>query len=121
MAFTPSDVANLLRLVQGQPVAGAVTGIRTLSGQGNNLRNPTWGMANTTFRRVTGARYGSPIRVTDPATGAITVQNLGVNPLFQGLDPRAISNIVGVQEATTPKSSLKNLATPAKMGQLLTP
>ncbi|MEB3258748.1 MAG: peroxidase family protein, partial [Cyanobacteriota bacterium] len=70
---------------------------------------PTWGMANTTFRRVTGARYGSPIRVTDPATGAITVQNLGVNPLFRGLDPRAISNIVGVQESTTPTQALNHL------------
>lgn len=109
MSFTPSDVANLLRLVQGQPVPGAVTGIRSLSGEGNNLRNPTWGMANTTFRRVTGARYGSPIRVTDPATGAITVQNLGVNPLFRGLDPRAISNIVGVQESTTPTQALNHL------------
>jgi methionine-rich copper-binding protein CopC len=32
-----------------------------------------------------------------------------VNPLFQGLDPRAISNIVGVQEATTPKQALNHL------------
>jgi Ca2+-binding RTX toxin-like protein len=109
MSFTPSDVANLLRLVQGQPVPGAVTGIRSLSGEGNNLRNPTWGMANTTFRRVTGARYGSPIRVTDPATGAITVQNLDVNPLFRGLDPRAISNVVGVQDATTPREAVNHL------------
>ena len=109
MSFTPSDVANLLRLVQGLPVPGAVTGIRSLSGEGNNLRNPTWGMANTTFRRVTGARYGSPIRVTDPATGAITMQNLDVNPLFRGLDPRAISNIVGAQQAATPKQAVNHL------------
>ena len=109
MAFTPSDVANLLRLVQGQPVPGAVTGIRTLSGQGNNLLNPTWGMANTTFRRVTAARYGGQSRVTDPVSGIATVQNLDVNPLFQGLDPRAISNVVGVQEATTPKQAVNHL------------
>jgi hypothetical protein len=109
MAFTPSDVTNLLRLVQGQPVAGAVTGIRTLSGQGNNLRNPTWGMANTSFRRITPARYGSPIQVADAVTGISRVQNLNVNPLFQGLDPRAISNIVGVQEATTPKQAVNHL------------
>lgn len=55
MAFTPSDVTNLLRLVQGQPVPGAVTGIRALSGRGNNILNTTWGMANTSFRRVTAA------------------------------------------------------------------
>ena len=109
MAFTPDDVANLLRLVQGQSVPGAVTGIRALSGQGNNLLNPTWGMANTTFRRVTAARYGGPVRVTDPVTGVTTVQNLDVNPLFRGLDPRAISNTVGVQEATTPREALNHL------------
>jgi Ca2+-binding RTX toxin-like protein len=37
------------------------------------------------------------------------VQNLDVNPLFRGLDPRAISNVVGVQDATTPREAVNHL------------
>ncbi len=112
MAFqlTPSDLNLLSRLVKGQPVdAGAsgnpsATGIRTLSGLGNNIRNPEYGAADTPFIRITEARYGDPITITDPVTGAVT-QNLGVNPIFAGLDPRAISNSVGAQDPNTPKQA----------------
>lgn len=112
MAFeiTLSDLDLLLRLAKGQPVdaaaggAPSATGIRTLSGNGNNIANPLWGAADTPFIRITEARYGDPVTYTDPVTGAVS-QNLGINPIFQDLDPRGISNIVGAQDASTPKQT----------------
>ena len=112
MAFqlTSSDLDLLLRLVRGQPVdaaasgAPSATGVRTMSGEGNNVSNPQWGAANTPFIRITEARYGDPVTITDPVTGAVS-RNLGINPIFQGLDPRGISNIVGVQDPSTPKQA----------------
>ena len=64
----------------------------TLSGHGNNQANPNWGSADTPFIRITNAHYGAP-----DANG-----NLAINPIFAGLDPRTISNILGAQEADLP-------------------
>jgi len=90
--YTAQDLAWLKALVQGQEIPGnddAVPGVRTLSGHGNNLENPHWGAADEPFIRLTEARYGA----MNEATG-----NRDVNPIFKGLDPRAISNILGDQE-----------------------
>ena len=48
---------------------------RTLDGSNNNLRNPTWGQANTQYTRVAEARYADGI--AEPVSGA---------------DPRYVSN-----------------------------
>ncbi|KQP33801.1 hypothetical protein ASF49_08010 [Methylobacterium sp. Leaf104] len=98
-ALTVSDLAGLKGLVTGQPVAGGdddangAAGIRHLSGAGNNLAHPEYGAADQPFIRLTEAHYGT----YDPATG-----NNALNPLFAGLDPRAISNVLGTQEPNLP-------------------
>ena len=99
LTFTAHDVAELLNLVRGLPSsvleeAGA-TGIRDLEGTGNNIANPNWGSADQSFIRLTEARYGD----YDPVTG-----NRAINPIFDGLDPRTISNILGTQEADLAKN-----------------
>ena len=95
--YTPSDLAGLKALVNGlqPPNAGdddVPLGVRELSGYGNNIANPTWGSADQAFIRLTDAHYGAP-----DANG-----NRAVNPIFNGLDPRTISNILGTQEAGLP-------------------
>jgi len=99
MAFTltPEDLVLLKRLVNGQRAGESVTGVRDLDGTGNNLGNPLWGATDTPFLRLTPARYGDAI--LDPNTGATV--NRDVNPIFAGLDPRTISNLVGDQAADT--------------------
>ncbi len=69
-------------------------GSASLSGNGNNLADPDAGAADTPFIRLTNAHYGAP-----DAFG-----NLSINPIFDGLDPRTISNILGAQEAGLPKA-----------------
>jgi Ca2+-binding RTX toxin-like protein len=95
--LTAADIAGLKALVNGQPLDGddgdeIPTGVRTLSGADNNEDNAGWGSADTPFIRLTDARYGAP-----DANG-----NLAINPIFQGLDPRTISNILGDQEDNLP-------------------
>jgi Ca2+-binding RTX toxin-like protein len=98
-ALTTADLAGIKALVTGQPVAGGdddangAAGVRHLSGAGNNLTHPEFGSADQPFIRLTDAHYGA----FDPATG-----NNAVNPLFAGLDPRTISNVLGTQEADLP-------------------
>ncbi len=97
--ITPRDLEGLEKLVRGeQPFAddddavGAL-GPREISGNGNNGDNPGSGQADTPFIRLTEARYGE----ADAATN-----NRDLNPIYDGLDPRAISNILGAQEAGLP-------------------
>lgn len=103
ITLTSRDVLQLQALVAGAPLAGSVTGVRDLSGLNNNLANPTFGTADTPFLRLTAPSYGAPI-YTD-VNGVSTLTQLDVNPIFAGLDPRAISNVVGAQGATTPVQS----------------
>jgi Ca2+-binding RTX toxin-like protein len=90
------DLAALKNLVNGLPASAddddseGAAGVRALSGLGNNVDNPEYGSADTPFIRLTEARYGE----FDAATG-----NRAINPIFDGLDPRTISNILGTQEA----------------------
>lgn len=90
------DIAGLKNLVNGVPAFEGdddtedSTGIRTLSGEGNNQANPAYGAAGEPFIRLTQARYGDP-----DENG-----NRKINPVFDGLDPRAISNILGPQDAS---------------------
>ena len=97
MAFllTGQDVDWLTSLVRGQSVAEGVPGVRTLSGENNNPAQPFYGAADVPFIRITQAHYGA----------ADQLGNRAVNPIFDGLDPRAISNIIGQQEANLPKAA----------------
>ncbi|TAG31709.1 MAG: calcium-binding protein, partial [Rhodobacterales bacterium] len=101
--LTASDLAGLKNLVNGRPAfdddddTAGVTGVRTLSGEGNNVDNPLYGTAGQSFIRLTDARYGE----YNPATG-----NRDINPIFDGLDPREISNILGDQEVGLAKSAV---------------
>ncbi|MFO1171797.1 MAG: peroxidase family protein [Hyphomicrobiaceae bacterium] len=92
--ITSSDLAALKALVNGQQPAGddddIPTGVRTLDGHGNNIAHPEFGAAEEPFIRITTPHYGA----ANPATG-----NRDINPIFAGLDPRTISNILGTQEA----------------------
>ncbi|TXN09141.1 calcium-binding protein [Methylobacterium sp. WL103] len=97
--LTAADLAGIENLVQGRPAVDGdddtedAAGVRSLSGAGNNLDNPEFGAADQPFIRLTDAHYGA----YDPATG-----NNALNPLYAGLDPRAISNVLGTQEADLP-------------------
>lgn len=98
--LTASDLAGLKAIVAGGPTGDgefeAVLGVRELSGFGNNEGDPTRGSADVPFIRLTEARYGE----FDP-----TIGNNKINPIFDGLDARAISNILGSQEADLPKAA----------------
>lgn len=102
-ALSDRDLAALQNIVQGRPAfdndddSEGAAGVRSLSGAGNNIANPNYGAAGETFIRLTDARYGD----LDPATG-----NRAVNPIFDGLDPRTISNILGAQEPGLAPSAL---------------
>ena len=105
--LTARDVAGITNLVRGLPAFaddddtdGAV-GVRSLSGQGNNADNDGFGAADQPFIRLTEARYGEGV-VTD-STGAII--NRALNPIFDGLDPRQISNVLGEQELDLPNNA----------------
>ncbi|MET0221223.1 MAG: peroxidase family protein, partial [Tardiphaga sp.] len=97
--YTAADLAGLKALVNGQAPdngedAPIPTGVRDLSGHGNNVANPEWGSADEPFIRITNPHYGAP-----DGNG-----NLATNPVFNGLDPRNISNILGSQEADLPQA-----------------
>lgn len=96
-SYTALDIDGLEALVKGQRPAAAgdddvPVGPRTLSGFGNNVDHPTWGSAEQPFLRLTEAHYGE----------ADALGNRAINPLFEGLDAREISDILGVQEAGLP-------------------
>ncbi|MDI4664211.1 calcium-binding protein [Xanthobacter autotrophicus] len=101
-ALTPRDIEGLKKLISGvlpfpdDDDAENGLGPRTISGAGNNVDNPDYGKSDTLFLRLTQARYGE----YDAATG-----NHAVNPIFDGLDPRAISNLIGTQEAGLPTNA----------------
>ena len=101
-AFTAADLAGLKNLVNGLPAfeddddTEGFGGVRSLSGHGNNEGNPDWGAADEPFIRITNPHFGE----YDPATG-----NNQVNPIFEGLDPRSISNVLGAQEANLAKNA----------------
>jgi Ca2+-binding RTX toxin-like protein len=100
--ITQRDLEGLKRLVNGQlpfnddDDAEGALGPRTITGAGNNEDDPSLGASDTPFIRLTEARYGA----YDPA-----INNRAINPIFEGLDARAISNILGSQEAGLPKAS----------------
>ena len=97
--LTATDLAELKKLVNGEESDLAedhATGVRTLSGHGNNLVNEEFGASDEPFIRLTDARYGD----YDP-----TIGNNNLNPIFHGLDPRTISDYLGTQEADLGKSS----------------
>lgn len=87
-----SDIANLKNLVNGLEGGedNDALGIRDLEGTGNNRAHLDYGSADQPFIRLTEAHYGAYNEMT---------HNRDINPLFSGLDPRAISNILGAQEA----------------------
>jgi hypothetical protein len=104
--LSPKDANDLLSLIRGVAPdaqgddASLHLGVRDLAGSQNNSTNPVFGAANEPFIRLTEARYGA----VDPAAG--TAQ---INPIFQGLDPRQISNNLAVQEPTTGPSNQANI------------
>lgn len=104
--YTARDIQGITNLIKGLPAfagdddtAGA-GGVRDLSGNGNNIDNPTFGSADEPFIRLTEARYGDGVELD--AQGNII--NRALNPIFDGLDPRAISNAIGAQEADLPNA-----------------
>ncbi|EAU41989.1 peroxidase [Fulvimarina pelagi HTCC2506] len=94
--LTARDLEGLKNLVNGRPAfegdddTEGAAGVRELLGRNNNENNPEFGSADEVFIRLTEARYGEY---------DATINNRAVNPIFAGLDPREISNILGVQEA----------------------
>jgi hypothetical protein len=90
-----SDSVNFTLVPGGDDDTDGVGGVRSLSGEGNNVDHPEFGAADQPFIRLTDARYGEP-----DANG-----NRAINPIFDGLDPRAISNTLGAQEASLPTSA----------------
>jgi len=91
-SLTASDVANLKNLVNGREGGedNDALGIRDLEGTGNNRAHLDYGSADQPFIRLTDAHYGAYNETT---------HNRDINPLFSGLDPRAISDALGTQEA----------------------
>ncbi|THV10288.1 peroxidase family protein, partial [Rhizobium rhizophilum] len=104
--YTARDIQGITNLLNGLPAfAGdddtvGAGGVRDLSGNGNNIDNPAFGAADEPFIRLTEARYGAGVE-TDAQGNTI---NRALNPIFDGLDPRAISNAIGAQEANLPKA-----------------
>ncbi|MEZ5754574.1 MAG: peroxidase family protein [Paracoccaceae bacterium] len=102
--LTANDAAGLLDLVRGISPDGNddganALGVRTLTGVGNNPANPTQGAHGEAFIRVTENRSGA----YDAATG-----NNAINPIFDGLDTRTISDILGAQAPGTAPSANAN-------------
>ncbi|MCS4095543.1 peroxidase family protein [Rhizobium sp. BK176] len=96
--LTASDLTALKNLVNGLPGGedNDAVGIRDLEGTGNNRAHADYGSADQPFIRLTGAHFGD---YND------TIHNRDINPLFNGLDPRAISNALGTQEPNLPTSA----------------
>lgn len=99
--LTQQDVDWLTLLVRGQSVAEGIPGYRTLSGYGNNIANPTFGAADNPFIRITESRFGA----FDPTIGTAPLGNNAINPIFTGIDPRTVSNVIGQQEPNLPKAA----------------
>jgi len=99
--LTDRDIAGIKNLVNGRRAyedsddTDGAAGIRDLEGTGNNLANPHYGSADQAFIRLTEARFGAP-----DENG-----NRAINPIFNDLDPRAISHALGTQEADLPKAT----------------
>jgi hypothetical protein len=103
--LTARDAAGLLDLVRGinpdgNDDAANALGVRTLTGIDNNPDNPTMGAHGEPFIRITPNRSG------ELEAGGV---NNAVNPIFDGLDPRAISDIIGTQEADLAPSAQANI------------
>ncbi|MFG1298724.1 peroxidase family protein [Xanthobacter sp. V3C-3] len=100
--YTVRDLEGLKKLVAGllpfpdDDDAENALGPRTISGSGNNEGSPDLGKSDTAFIRLTDARYGA----YDPA-----IDNRALNPIYDGLDPRTISDILGTQEAGLPTNA----------------
>ncbi|MCS5706827.1 hypothetical protein NZK27_11540, partial [Synechococcus sp. FGCU-3] len=100
-ALTLSDAEQLLMLVRGQVPpdqgddAALATGVRQLTGVGNNQADPSRASLDTPFIRLTEARYGLLDQANNKA---------GINPIFKGIDPRTISNLIGAQQPDTAPS-----------------
>ena len=98
-ALTAADLAGLKNLVNGRPAVegdddiAEAAGVRTLSGAGNNLGHSEYGAADQPFIRLTESHYGAYNSA---------INNNALNPLYNGLDARAISNVLGAQEADLP-------------------
>ncbi len=102
--YSALDLINLKKLVNGIPLGNEdddalFTGTRDLEGTGNNQANPDYGSADQPFIRLTTARYGDEI-----VDGDNTVINREINPIWNGLDPRDISNKIGFQEPEVGKN-----------------
>ncbi len=102
--LTTQDSDWLLDLVRGinpdgNDDAANALGVRTLTGEGNNPANPTMGAHGQPFIRITPNRSG------ELEEGGV---NNEINPIFDGLDARSISDILGTQEAGTPQSTQAN-------------
>ncbi|MBY4893885.1 hypothetical protein KUL25_14040 [Rhodobacteraceae bacterium N5(2021)] len=99
-----SDVAPILPPEPGEPAedepAELLQEVRDLEGLTNNLQNPEIsGGATLPFMRVTEARYGG---IGEDGAGI-------VNPVFDGLDTRDISNTLGVQDPDAAKAASANM------------
>ena len=96
--LTANDLVGLRAIIAGQPTDDddLIVGVRTLSGAGNNTGHSGYGAADTPFIRLTDAHYGD----YDAATG-----NRNINPIFDNLDARAISDILGAQEIDLPNAA----------------
>jgi len=112
-SLSARDLEGLKNLVNGELAFDGdddteeATGVRTLSGEGNNEANPAYGAAGEPFIRLTEARYGD----------ADENGNRQINPIFDGLDPRAISNILGPHDDTTAPNAMNASALFMAFGQ----
>ena len=96
--LTLSDAQQLLGLVRGQASNDDQvnhTGVRQLTGQANNPIDPNRASLNQPFVRLTPARFGELNQAANTAA---------INPIFRGLDPRTISNLIGAQQPDTAPS-----------------
>lgn len=102
--FTVLDLARLHALVDGLNSGASTPGVRQPDGSGNHLADPEWGARDTNFRRIAPPFYGPEWFDPASATPLIPV-NRSLNPLFEGLDPRVISQRVGAQAADVAKQA----------------
>ena len=104
-----TDQAPVLPLEEGEirepGEATVMRGVRDLPGLDNNEVTPGLGAATKPFIRITDARYGEG----DVTNDAGEVVNREINPIFEGLDPRDISNALGAQDADTAKAASANM------------
>ena len=96
--------APILPPEPGQPAenepAQLLQEVRDLEGLSNNAQNPDIsGAATLPFARITEARYAG---IGNDGAGV-------VNPVFDGLDTRAISNLLGAQDPAAEKAASANM------------